>query len=78
MVGPVQTSCSDEVRRSPSGRWPYGSAQPHRDIPRFISLYQQGLLKLDELVSATYPLEQFDTVVADMHAGRLARGVLTF
>jgi S-(hydroxymethyl)glutathione dehydrogenase/alcohol dehydrogenase len=56
----------------------YGSAQPHRDIPRFISLYQQGLLKLDELVSATYPLEEFDTVVADMHAGRLARGVLTF
>jgi Zn-dependent alcohol dehydrogenase len=56
----------------------YGSAQPHRDIPRFVSLYKQGLLKLDELVSATYPLEQFDTVVADMDDGKLARGVLTF
>ena len=56
----------------------YGSAQPHRDIPRFIALYKQGLLKLDELVSATYPLEQFETVVSDMHAGKLARGVLTF
>jgi len=56
----------------------YGSAQPHRDIPLFIELYKQGKLKLDELVSATYPLEQFDTVVADMHDGKLARGVLTF
>ena len=33
---------------------------------------------LDELVSATYPLEQFDTVVADLHDGKLARGVLQF
>jgi Zn-dependent alcohol dehydrogenase len=33
---------------------------------------------LDELVSATYPLERFDTVVADLHDGKLARGVLQF
>ena len=33
---------------------------------------------LDELVSQTYPLEQFETVTQDMHAGKLARGVLTF
>jgi S-(hydroxymethyl)glutathione dehydrogenase/alcohol dehydrogenase len=41
-----------------------------------VELYKQGRLLLDELVSATYPLEQFDTVVADLHDGRLARGVL--
>jgi Zn-dependent alcohol dehydrogenase len=56
----------------------YGSARPHHDIPLFVELYKQGLLKLDELVSATYPLEQFDSVVHDMHEGKLARGVLTF
>ena len=33
---------------------------------------------LDELVSATYPLEEFQTVLEDMHDGKLARGVLTF
>jgi Zn-dependent alcohol dehydrogenase len=33
---------------------------------------------LDELVSATYPLEEFETVLDDLHHGKLARGVLTF
>jgi S-(hydroxymethyl)glutathione dehydrogenase/alcohol dehydrogenase len=54
----------------------YGSARPHRDIPLLVDLYKQGRLLLDELVSATYPLEEFDTVVADLHDGKLARGVL--
>jgi S-(hydroxymethyl)glutathione dehydrogenase/alcohol dehydrogenase len=56
----------------------YGSARPHHDIPLLVQLYLDGVLKIDELVSQTYPLEEFDTVVADMHAGSLARGVLTF
>ena len=56
----------------------YGSARPHRDIPLLVELYKQGRLMLDELVSATYPLERFDTVVADLHDGKLARGVLQF
>ena len=37
-----------------------------------------GKLKLDELVTKTYPLEDFDAVVHDMHEGALARGVLEF
>lgn len=56
----------------------YGSAKPHRDIPRFVQLYLDGRLLLDELVTQTYPLEEFSSVVDDMHEGRLARGVLTF
>lgn len=56
----------------------YGSAKPHRDIPLFIQLYLDGKLMLDELVSRTYPMEEFHTVVHDMHEGRLARGVLEF
>jgi len=36
----------------------YGSGQPARDIPRLVSLYQEGKLKLGELVSRTYPLEK--------------------
>lgn len=55
-----------------------GSYSPHRDMPFIIDLYRRGLVKLDELVSATYPIEQFETVVHDMEAGKLARGVLTF
>ena len=56
----------------------YGSVRPHHDIPMIIDLYKSGQFMLDELVSATYPLEEFETVLHDLHEGRLARGVLTF
>ena len=56
----------------------YGSAKPQRDIPMFVDLYLKGELKLDELVTKTYPLAEFDTVAHDMEEGKLARGVLTF
>lgn len=56
----------------------YGSVRPHADIPMIVELYKSGRFLLDELVSATYPLEQFETVLEDLHHGRLARGVLTF
>jgi Zn-dependent alcohol dehydrogenase len=54
----------------------YGTISPHRDIPLLVDLYQRGELLLDELVSATYPLDGFDDVVHAMHEGTLARGVL--
>jgi len=56
----------------------YGSARPHHDIPLMIDLYQSGRLLLDELVSLTRPLEAIEEVIDEMHAGRVARGVLTF
>jgi S-(hydroxymethyl)glutathione dehydrogenase/alcohol dehydrogenase len=43
-----------------------------------IDLYRSGQLLLDELVSLTRPLEAFGEVVEEMHAGRVARGVLVF
>jgi Zn-dependent alcohol dehydrogenase len=55
-----------------------GSYSPHRDIPQIIDLYRRGEFMLDELVSATYPMENFADVVHDMHSGSIARGVLTF
>jgi S-(hydroxymethyl)glutathione dehydrogenase/alcohol dehydrogenase len=56
----------------------YGSARPQHDIPLLVELYRSGSLLLDELVSLTRPLAAFSEVVAAMHAGRVARGVLTF
>ncbi|MCA9509480.1 MAG: alcohol dehydrogenase catalytic domain-containing protein [Myxococcales bacterium] len=55
----------------------YGSAQPHRDVAEIVDHYRAGRLLLDELVSQTYPLDDFERAVEDLHAGRLARGVLT-
>jgi Zn-dependent alcohol dehydrogenase len=56
----------------------YGSSQPQRDVRRYVDLYRRGRLKLDELVSATYPLADLKAAVHDLEAGDLAaRGVLT-
>lgn len=56
----------------------YGSSRPQRDIALYAELYRQGRLLLDELVTATYPVEDFEKAAADAEAGRVARGVLTF
>ncbi|MFD7018469.1 Zn-dependent alcohol dehydrogenase [Streptomyces sp. NPDC059928] len=56
----------------------YGSSRPQRDIPLYADLYRKGALLLDELVTKTYPVEDFTKAVDDLHHGRVARGVLTF
>jgi S-(hydroxymethyl)glutathione dehydrogenase/alcohol dehydrogenase len=56
----------------------YGSIRPRIDIPRFIDLYMAGKLKLDELVSRTYPLEGINEAFAAMKAGEVARSIVTF
>ncbi|CAM5596193.1 alcohol dehydrogenase [Streptomyces spiroverticillatus] len=56
----------------------YGSSRPQRDIPLYAELYRQGLLLLDELVTETYPVEDFAKAAQDAEQGRVARGVLVF
>ncbi|MEW2117252.1 alcohol dehydrogenase catalytic domain-containing protein [Streptomyces sp. NPDC005474] len=56
----------------------YGSSRPQRDISLYAELYREGRLLLDELVTQTYPVEDFEKAVGDAQAGRVARGVLTF
>ncbi|GGX32253.1 Zn-dependent alcohol dehydrogenase [Streptomyces chryseus] len=56
----------------------YGSSRPQQDIALYARLYAQGRLLLDELVTETYPVEDFAKAVDDAHHGRVARGVLTF
>ena len=54
----------------------YGSGQPARDIPRLVSLYQEGRLKLSELVSRTYTLDKVNDALTALAAGDGARGVI--
>ncbi|WP_432172589.1 Zn-dependent alcohol dehydrogenase [Streptomyces sp. Tue6028] len=56
----------------------YGSSRPQRDIALYAELYREGRLLLDELVTATYPVEDFGKAAEDAHQGRVARAVLTF
>ncbi|MFG2139428.1 Zn-dependent alcohol dehydrogenase [Streptomyces sp. NPDC048650] len=55
----------------------YGSSRPQRDIALYARLYREGRLLLDELVTRTYPVEDFAKAADDAHHGRVARGVLT-
>lgn len=56
----------------------YGSSRPALDLPRLIDLYLAHKIKLDELVTQTYRLDQVNEAFADMEAGKLARGVILF
>jgi S-(hydroxymethyl)glutathione dehydrogenase/alcohol dehydrogenase len=56
----------------------YGMGSPAREIPLLIDLYKRGSLKLDELVTRRYSLDQINDAYADMHAGVNIRGVITF
>ena len=49
-----------------------------RDIPWMVDLYQQGRLKLDELISNRWPLEQINEAIADTRTGSAKRNVILF
>jgi S-(hydroxymethyl)glutathione dehydrogenase/alcohol dehydrogenase len=51
----------------------YGSGRPDRDIPRLLALFAAGRLKLGELLSRRYALDEVNEAVAAMRAGDLAR-----
>ncbi|MCC6007977.1 MAG: Zn-dependent alcohol dehydrogenase [Rhodobacteraceae bacterium] len=53
-----------------------GEAVIARDIPLLVDLYRQGRLKLDELISNRYPLEQINEAIAGAASGRVRRNVL--
>ena len=59
------------------GCW-YGGARVHRDLPMLLALHKAGKLKLDELVTRTYRLEEVNQAFADMSSGVNARGVIVF
>lgn len=54
----------------------YGGVNVHHDIPALLGLYRRGHLKLDELITATYSLDDINQGYADMHAGKNLRGVV--
>lgn len=56
----------------------FGASSPSKDIPRLLQLYADGKLKLDELVTRTYTLDEVAQGYKDMHAGTNLRGVIVF
>lgn len=56
----------------------FGGVAPMRDVTKMLELYTSGRLKLDEIITTRYSLDQVNQGYADMHAGRNVRGVITF
>ncbi|CUH98810.1 Zn-dependent alcohol dehydrogenase [Leisingera aquaemixtae] len=55
-----------------------GDVVIQRDIPWMVDLYQQGRLKLDELISGRWFLEQINEAIADTKTGSAKRNVIVF
>jgi S-(hydroxymethyl)glutathione dehydrogenase/alcohol dehydrogenase len=56
----------------------FGSCVPRVDFPRMLSLYMAGKLKLEELITRRYSIDEAPQAFADLEAGRNARGVIVF
>lgn len=56
----------------------FGSSNPRSDIPRMLELHRSGKLKLEELRTNTYTLDDINAGYDDMRNGRSLRGVIAF
>jgi NDMA-dependent alcohol dehydrogenase len=56
----------------------YGFASPRIQIPELLVLYRRGTLKLRELITRTYRLDEINRGYADLDAGKNLRGVVVF
>lgn len=71
LPGSVLTLYRKELRGSL-----FGDCNPTVDIPRILGLYQSGDLKLDEILTRTYTLEQVNEGYDDLLNGKNVRGVV--
>ena len=56
----------------------YGSCYPRADMPKFVDLYMAGKLKLDELITRTFRLEEINTAFDVLDRGEVARSIIDY
>ena len=56
----------------------YGSSRPRHDIPMLIDLYRAKKLKLDELLTRSYPFQQINEAYEALERGEVARSVVLY
>ena len=56
----------------------YGSGTPRADILKLVDLYRGKKIKLDELLTRTYPLAQINEAYDALGRGEVLRSVVTF
>jgi Zn-dependent alcohol dehydrogenase len=55
-----------------------GSARLRVDVPKLVALYREGRLKLDELITARYPLDEINEAIAAVNRAEALRNVIVF
>jgi S-(hydroxymethyl)glutathione dehydrogenase/alcohol dehydrogenase len=56
----------------------YGGMNPRASMPMLLDMYRNGHLKLDELITKRYKLDQINDAITDLREGRNIRGVIEF
>jgi S-(hydroxymethyl)glutathione dehydrogenase/alcohol dehydrogenase len=56
----------------------FGSQSPRVQVPNLLNLYEAGQLKLDEIITQEYSLDQVQQGYEDQAAGTIIRGVIKF
>jgi len=56
----------------------FGGANPRKEIPSLLSMYQAGKLELDGLITNTYRLEDINQGYQDMLDGKNLRGIIKY
>ena len=55
-----------------------GAARISVDIPKLVELYEEGRLKLEELITGRYPLEEINEAIASAERGEALRHLIVF
>jgi S-(hydroxymethyl)glutathione dehydrogenase / alcohol dehydrogenase len=56
----------------------FGSQSPRVQVPNLLNLFEAGQLKIDELITQEYTLDQVQQGYDDQAAGTIIRGVVAF
>jgi len=73
-ITPYKLALQERTRRGTI----YGSVRPNSGFPKLVDLYLDGRLKIDQLVSRTYKLEEINDGFTALRSGQVARGVVVF
>jgi len=78
-IGPINVNVQDFIlmNKNLCGTV-FGSCNPRSDIAMLAGLYQSGELRLDEMVTKRYRLDEINDAYADLKNGELIRGVIDF
>ncbi len=56
----------------------FGDQNPSSDMLKMLRLYQEGTIKLDELITKRYKLDEINQGYDDLHEGKNIRGVIVY